>query len=297
MASNQPPVAPAQPYGEIYDLGYRHYEGKRLGRAHAIQALIIYSIKRGLGIKKKWTSKIIPFALYMAAFVPAFIVAGIKAFVPVDEFTYSYHDLNDFIGPVLFIYAAALGPEMLCDDRRENVLGLYFSRALTRLDYLLSKVAAISILMGTIAFGPALLLFGANVLLADNPISYFFNHLGDLGRIAAYGAFLSAYLGAITLAIAAYTNRKGVASAIFIGGIAITTAISNALFEAIDGGVRDYLILVNPGDLTFALSGWVWGEATELSNANLSGAWYGLAVMATVALSAMLMHRRYQADE
>ena len=48
MASNQPPVTtPAQPYGEIYDLGYKHYDGKRLGRSHAIQALIIYSHHEG----------------------------------------------------------------------------------------------------------------------------------------------------------------------------------------------------------------------------------------------------------
>jgi ABC-2 type transport system permease protein len=298
MASNLPPVTTSsQPYGEIYDLGYKHYDGKRLGRTHAIQALIVYSIKRGLGIKKKWTAKLIPFALYMIAFVPAFIVAGIKAFIPSDDFTYTYHDLNDFIFLTLFIFAAALGPEMLSDDRRENVLGLYFSRAITRLDYLLAKISAMGILLGTIAFGPPLLLFVANVLLADNPISYFFDHVGDLARIAAYGVLASAYLGAISLAIAAYTNRKGVAGAIFIGGIFIITGIANALYNALDSGIGDYMILLAPGDLVIAISGWVWGESTDLSNASLSGYWYGLAVVATVALSALIMYRRYLADE
>ncbi len=298
MASNQPPATtPIQPYGEIYDLGYKHYDGKRLGRAHAIQALIIYSIKRGLGIKKKWTAKIIPLVLYAVAFIPAFIVAGIKAFVPSDDFTYSYHDLNDFIFLTLFIFAAALGPEMLSDDRRENVLGLYFSRALTRLDYLLAKIAAMGLLLGTIAFGPPLLLFVANVLLADNPISYFFDHIGDLGRIAAYGTLASAYLGAIALAIAAYTNRKGVAGAIFIGGTLMIAGIANALFEALDSGIGDYIILVDPLDLVDALSAWVWGEPTNMDMADLPGIWYGLAVLATVCISALLMYRRYLADE
>lgn len=298
MASNQPPVTtPALPYGEIYDLGYKHYDGKRLGRAHAIKALIVYSIKRGLGIKKKWTAKLIPFVLYSVAFVPALIVAGIKAFVPSDEFTYSYHDLNDFISLTLFIFAAALGPEMLSDDRRENVLGLYFSRALTRLDYLLAKITAMGILLGTIAFGPPLLLFIANVLLAGNPISYFFDHLDDLGRIAAYGILVSAYLGAISLAIAAYTNRKGVAGAIFIGGIFMITGIANALFEALDSAIGDYIILVDPGDLVSALSAWVWSEPTNMDIADLPGVWYGLAVLATVALAGLLMYRRYLADE
>lgn len=298
MASNQPPVTtPAQPYGEIYDLGYKHYEGKRLGRAHAIKALIIYSMKRGLGIKKKWTAKLIPIGLYVTAFVPAFIVAGIKAFVPTDDFVYSYHDLNDFISLTLLIYAAALGPEMLSDDRRENVLSLYFSRSLTRLDYLLAKVAAMGILLGTIAFGPPLLLFLANVLLADNPISYFFNHVEDIGRILAYGVLVSAYLGSISLAIAAFTNRKGVAGAIFIGGLLMVTGIANALFDALDAAVGDYIILFDPFDLIIALSAWVWGEPTNMRIADLPGYWYGFAVLVTIALAGTLMYRRYLADD
>lgn len=298
MASNQPPVTtPAQPYGEIYDLGYKHYEGNRLGRAHAIRALIFYSIKRGLGIKKKWTAKLIPIALYTIAFVPAFIVAGIKAFVPTDDFVYSYHDLNDFISLTLFIFAAALGPEMLSDDRRENVLGLYFSRALTRLDYLLAKIAAMGALLGSIAFGPPLLLFVANVLLAGNPISYFFDHIGDVGRIFAYGALTSAYLGSIALVIAAYTNRKGVAGAIFIGGLFMVTAIANALFQALDAAAGDYIILFSPVDMIAALSAWVWGEPTNMDIASLPGYWYGLAVVVTVAIAGLVMYRRYLADE
>jgi ABC-2 type transport system permease protein len=298
VVSNQPPVTtPAQPYGEIYDLGYKHYDGKRLGRAHAIRALVIYSMKRGLGIKKKWTAKLIPIGLYATAFVPAFIVAGIQAFVPSNDFTYSFHDLNDFIAITLFIYAAALGPEMLSDDRRENVLGLYFSRALTRLDYLLAKIAAMGILLGSIAFGPPLLLFIANVLLADNPITYFFDHLDDIARIAAYGTLASAYLGSISLAIAAFTNRKGVAGAIFIGGLFMVTAISNALFEALDTGIGDYIILFDPIDLITALSAWVWGEQINSDIADLPGVWYALAVVATVAISGLLMYRRYLADD
>jgi hypothetical protein len=204
--------------------------------------------------------------------------------------------LNQFISLTLFIFAAALGPEMLSDDRRENVLGLYFSRALTRLDYLLSKIAAMGILLGTIAFGPPLLLYIANVLLADNPISYFFDHLDDIGRIVAFGTLTSAYLGAISLAIAAYTNRKGVAGAIFIGGLLMITGIANALFQALDTGLRDYIILLSPVDMIPALSGWVWSEDVNIDNVQLDGIWYGLAVVATVTLSALIMYRRYLAD-
>ena len=67
-----------QRYGEIYDRGYQHYLGKRLGRGHAIWALVTYSMKRAMGIKKSWTAKVIPFILYLAAIGTVLIVIGIE---------------------------------------------------------------------------------------------------------------------------------------------------------------------------------------------------------------------------
>ena len=56
MASMNPQVAPpipidgsqSQRYGEVFDRGYKHYDGSRLGRMHAIWALTLYSIKRAM---------------------------------------------------------------------------------------------------------------------------------------------------------------------------------------------------------------------------------------------------------
>ena len=59
MATDQPPTQP-QPYGEVFDRGYQHYTGERLGRSYAVRRLIIFSIRGGLGIKKRWTAKILP---------------------------------------------------------------------------------------------------------------------------------------------------------------------------------------------------------------------------------------------
>jgi ABC-2 type transport system permease protein len=292
---------PAQPYGEIYDLGYQHYTGPRPGRPHAIRSLVLYSVKRGLGIKKKWTSKIMPVLLYLAAFIPAFIIAGIMAFVPDQITDFSYAGLHTYIQFVLLIFAAGLAPEMLCDDRRENVLALYFSRALTRYDYLLAKVGGMALLMGTIAIGPPLLLFVAQTLLDDNPISYFGRHLDDVGRIAVSGSLIAIYYAAIGLAVAAYTSRKGVASAIIIGLIVFMTAIANALFDALEGTLRRVVVLFSPLDVIEGMNRWIYGEAGEdnyvLREANLPGIVFPAAVLAVVAVAGAIMYRRYLAEE
>lgn len=299
MASDQPITTP-QPYGEVFDRGYQHYQGERLGRSYAIRALIIYSIKRGLGIKKRWTAKIIPFILYMIAYLPAIVITGIISFFP-GETGLGYGSLYGFLEMVILLFAASVAPEMLCDDRRENVLQLYFSRPITRLDYLLAKIAAMAILMATLVFGPALLLFAGRTLVADNPATWFVNNIDELGRIFAYGILLSAYYAAIGLAISVFTVRKGVAAAIMIVGVIILSAFSNGLFFAIDDPAADPIAFFSPFDVLEGARHFVFGteagSGSMVGRADLPGFTWVLAILVVVSLSAALMHHRYVTQE
>lgn len=305
MDARPPAAQTAQPYGEVFDRGYQHYAGPRLGRQHAIQALIWYSIKRGLGIKKRWTAKILPIILYAFAYTPAVIVVALLAFlestVPGESpVNFGYSDLNFFTTFTLVLFAAAGAPEMLCDDRRENVLSLYFSRALTRLDYLAAKIVALTLLMATIAFGPALLLFLGKTLLDDNPLSAFVHSLDDLGKIALYGLTVSVLLGSVGLGIATYTNRKGVAAAIHIGGLLIVSFLANALFEALDADAAKYLVALSPIDLLSAINNWLFvtsADQGEQLGQGVPGVVLLAAVAAWAAVAGLIMHRRYLADE
>ena len=129
----------SQRYGEVFDRGYKHYDGPRLGRMHAIWALTLYSIKRAMGIKKNWTAKVTPFVLYAAVAIPVAVGIGIRAFVE-DAEIFDYVGFYGYVFIILGVFVASIAPEMLCGDRRENVLALYFSRAITRIDYLVAKL-------------------------------------------------------------------------------------------------------------------------------------------------------------
>lgn len=305
MASN--PNASAvtdepQPYGEIFDRGYQHYGGDRQGRSYAVRRLIIYSIKRGLGIKKRWTSKILPVILYALAYVPALIIVALLAFLPAGEFEgLGFDSLYGVLELVVLIYASALAPEMLCDDRRERTLQLYFSRPLTRLDYVLSKVVAMGILMSTVIFGPPLLLFLGLTFADDAPVSYFIEHIGDLLKIASYGILVSAFFGALSLSIATFTTRKGVAAAIFIIGTIMLQGIAIGFYEAIgEGRWRGLLVFISPQDFIDSLRRWLFriDEQNALfASLDVPGVvtlgW--LAIVIGVAM--YLMHRTYLQEE
>jgi ABC-2 type transport system permease protein len=293
------PTTP-QPYGEVFDRGYQRYQGERLGRSYAVRALIVYSIKRGLGIKKKWTAKVTPILLYSIAYMPAIVITAIISFFP-GETGLGYSSLYGFLNFVILIFAASVAPEMLCDDRRENVLPLYFSRPMSRLDYLLSKIGAMAILMATLVFGPALMLFAGRVLTASNPASWFINNLDEVLRIFAYGTLLSAYYSAIGLTIATFTNRKGIAAAIMIVGVIILSGFTSGLYFAIDDPAANLLVYLNPFEVLSATRAWVFGNSlgddSMASEAAMAGYTYGLTIVVVLAIAAVIMHRRYLSEE
>jgi ABC-2 type transport system permease protein len=297
-----PDSAVPQPYGEVFERGYQHYEGERLGRSYAIRRLVIYSLKRGLGIKKRWTSKILPVILYGLAYIPALIIVALLAVLPAEDFDgLGYDSLYGTLELVILIFAAALAPEMLCDDRRERTLQLYFSRPLTRLDYLLAKVSAMGILMSTIIFGPPLLLFIGLAFTDDSPLSYVADNITGLLKIASYGLLVSAYFAALGLIIATFTTRKGIAAAILIIGVLMLAGISNGFFESLeDGEVRGYFVFTSPTDYIDALRRWIFVSDSQnrmFDAANLPGVSLLAWLVIVVAAAVFFMHRTYLREE
>lgn len=225
-------TAPTAGYGEIYDRGYRHYDGPRQGRLRSIWALARYSMARALGLKKGWTSKIIPILLYVGSILPVIVAIGIKAFVP----TFNAIDYGTvFITVFLLegIFVATVAPEMLCPDRREGTLPLYFSRPMTQGDYVTGKLLAAALLTLSIALTPQIILWLGNQLLSGSPLPAMRDHLDDLGKILLAGTAIAFYLGAIGLAISSFTRRKGIAVGVIIVGFTISQALAAALTIAL----------------------------------------------------------------
>jgi len=292
---------PRQPEAEIYDRGYRHYDGPREGRRHAIQALIMYSIKRGLGIKKRWTAKIIPILIYAFAFFPVLIIIGIRAFVGNAAGGLNFLTLYRAISVIMVVFAAATAPEMLCDDRRQRVLPLYFSRAISRGDYLLAKICGLGILMGTVALLPAFILFLGSTFLAKSPVSYFFDHIADLLRIVVAGSLLAFLFASIGLLIAGFTERKSIAAAVYIGAVLLIGGFAGALFNAINAGWHRFFVLADVNSVSDGLTSWIFGiplsQDSMTAQANLNGAWYLLTVAVVVVACAAVMYRQYLREE
>ncbi len=237
-------------YGEVFDRGYQHYEGSRHGRAGSVWALARFSMNRAMGIKKSWTAKVIPILVYIGAFMTAIIPVGIESFT--GQVVMPYDQFFGIIFLLIGVFVATIAPEMLCGDRRENVLSLYFSRPITRLDYVLSKLLATALLTLTVTFVPAFVLWLGRSLLADAPLSALGNNLDDLLRIALAGLLIASYLGAGGLMIASFTGRKAIAVAVTIVGFLVLETLANTLLAVVSYRWENLVILLSPSNTVAA---------------------------------------------
>jgi ABC-2 type transport system permease protein len=281
----------------LYDRGYRGYDGPRAGRASAIWALFVYSLRRAVGIGRRWTAKILPAILYLIAFAPVFLVIGLRAVLgPALGEGPGYEETFGILLLVVLIFAATAAPELLCDDRRLGVLALYFARPISRGDYLLAKLGALAALLLSVTALPMLIQYAGNVLLASDALGYARDHAGDPLRLLALSGLIALYYAAIALAIAAVIDRKGIAAAVFAGVVLIGGGVIAAIHEILTASWRDYLTLLSPIGVGDNLTAWILRATTETPSP-YPRAWFLVSVLAAVLLCAVLLYRRYLRED
>jgi ABC-2 type transport system permease protein len=280
-------------YGEIFDRGYHHYEGARLGQGHAIWALARYSMARAVGMRRPWTAKIIPMLLYAAVAIPVLIAIGIRAFFPAFEFL-AYPEFFGAIFLLVGIFVALIAPEMMSSDRHDRLLPLYFSRPIGRGSYVLAKLLATGLLTLSMSLLPAIVLWLGNGLLAPEPLPALRAGLDDLGRIVVAGTMIAFYLGAIGLTISSFTGRKSVAVGVIILGFVLSESLAIAILQAFRDrpDLARWAMVLSPSRTIATLVGQLFGRPDIGSNVSLNAA---VGVMAAVvAICCAVMFAWYQ---
>lgn len=264
MTPPEPLVAGQAGQSAIYDLGYRGYDGPRLGRRAAVWALFIASLRAAWGMGRGGRSKIVPWGALAFVSLPAIIQSAITATAGplVSRAGGPSYDNYLFQGSILvFIFLAAQAPELLGGDQRNRVLALYFAHAMERTDYAVAKLAAMVVSLVVICLVPLLILFFGLSFASSDVFAGFRDQLGKLPEILGLAAIYSLLYAAVGMAIAAFTPRRayaiGAIVAVFLVGTALPQLVLRAAssighwpvlldVNAIAEGVRHALFGGNP---------------------------------------------------
>jgi ABC-2 type transport system permease protein len=240
-----PAPAPA-PGGVIHDIGYRHYDGARLGRAYILRSLYVQSLRSTYGLGRSAKSKVLPFLLAGAILLPAVIIVAVMMFARLQELPLPYARYFVVTQAVIGIFVASQAPQLFSRDLRFRTITLYFSRPLTRLDYVVAKFAALATSIAILVLAPLIVLY-AGTLLAK--LSF-----GEQTREFATGVagvvILALVLAGVGGVIASLTTRRGFGVAAIItvlllsySGVTIATGIAQS---ANNSTLAGYFGLLSP---------------------------------------------------
>jgi hypothetical protein len=264
-----PGEAVAADAGEVFDLGYQGYEGERHGRWRSRQAIWRDGVRTTLGLGRSVTKKVAPVIFIGLMWLPAVVVIVITGFVS----TFG-GDTAEIEGPTLagyydwafmfaLLFAAVVAPELLCPDRRQGVITLYFVRPITSTDYVAARWLAFLSVMAFALWFPELLIFGWNALSASNPGDWAVDHWDEVPRFFAAGGVLAVFLTTLAMCASAFTTRRPYAAIATLAIVAISAAVGGISAEAFSGDVGDWSTLINLPLVALSVSDWIFGVEGE----------------------------------
>jgi ABC-2 type transport system permease protein len=213
------------PTGAIHDIGYRHYEGPRLGAGYIRRSLFVETLRGAYGLGRSARSKVMPFLLLGVMVIPAVVVGIVTSYISLASLPIGYTEYVVTFQVAVTVFLGSQSPAVMSRDLRFRVTALYFSRPLSRQQYVQAKYAgmtgALFLLMGL----PLTLLL-AGALLAELPLG---EQLPDYLRAMAGAAIYALVLGGVSLVVAAMTPRRGVGVAAVVGVFLVLSGLQAAV--------------------------------------------------------------------
>ena len=282
--------------GTIYDIGYRGYDGPRLGRRGAITAIVGAGLRALFGFGRSGRSKILPWGAVALATLPAGVAVAIRVLAGDIIDLYSYENYLWETGALMPIFVAAQAPELVVNDMRHRVLPLYFSRPISRLDYVVAKLGALTLALLTLTLLPVLVLFFGRVLAAEDLVAALGDEAGALPGILGNGLLHAIVIGSIGLAICAVAGRRAYAAGAVLALFLIGGVVSGT-FQELGSGFEAIAPFANPLAILDGAREWLFGgrvAGSPVSDAGVPLFLYGLAVVVLLGVSWLVLAVRYR---
>jgi ABC-2 type transport system permease protein len=271
-----PPAVPASRLpatGTVFDIGYRSYTGEREGRGRSRKAVFKDGLRIALGLGRGGRAKALPWfflgLLSLIGLVMA-VMAGAADRLggpgSADKMNLPKH--SDFYGIasiILFVFAALVGPELLCRDRREGTINLYLVRPLTSTDYIVFRWLAFLSVMLVATWLPQIILLLGLTAGDPSPVAYLQKHWLDIPRFLLAGLVMAVYATTLALLTASFTTRRAYASVFLVGVFIITAPFTAGMSEEMKGAAAQWMSALNLNNIPLFVNDLIFGGASEMT--------------------------------
>ena len=292
------------PAGSIYDLGYRHYEGRRRGRGYAMWSLFVESFRGVWGFGRPMTAKAAPFILAGLYALPAVIQLAFSSVITQQAARagkapelLAYNSYFADFSFLVFFFCVAQAPELVCRDQRYQVLPLYFTRAMGRIEYALARLASLAAALFLVMLLPAVALLIGDVLMQPDA----FKAIGDevpkaLPSIPA-GALTAVGFATLSLAVSSFSPRRAYSAIGIVAYLLLMEAIPAAIYSIGNPSTTswtDKLFLLSPITSITGATDWFFGQHLDpesFSGTLTSVDYLAAAIAGAVVMTGVLLYR------
>ncbi|KPI21797.1 hypothetical protein OK074_7307 [Actinobacteria bacterium OK074] len=282
----------------IHDIGYRGYDGPRLGRAYARRSLYSQSLRGAYGLGRSAKSKVLPMILFAVMCVPALIMVAVAVATKAHELPVAYTRYAIIMQAVIGLYVASQAPQSVSRDLRFRTVPLYFSRPIETADYVRAKYASLTSAIFILTCAPLVVLYvGALLAKLD-----FVDQTKGFAQAVVSVALLSLLFAGISLVIAALTPRRGFGIAAVIAVLTVSYGAVSTLQAIADvqgsSSAVPWFGLFSPITLIAGVQNAFLGAPSTFPGLNdvsaAQGCVYVVCVLGLVAGSYALLMRRYR---
>jgi len=273
----------------IHDQGYRRYAGRR--EAHGQTWLVITRA----GIMERLRERKF-LGLLLFAWLP-FLVRSVQLYVAANYQQATFlaatpSMFRDFLaqqGVFVFFITLYVGSGLIANDRRANALQIYLSKPLTRVDYVVGKLATLLLFLTFVTWVPGILLLVMQILFAGN-LTFLKANLFLFPAITVFAAITVLTSSFTMLALSSLSKSRRFVAVMYAGLMFFTAA----MYQALRGitGSRAW-VFISPGDVLDVIGDRIF-RSTEPQNF-FAGALVTVVVL--LAASVFVLERRVRGVE
>lgn len=215
----------------IHDLGYRPYDGPRLGQGAIIGALFVTGLRNVFGLGRSGKSKVLPWGLLALNLLPALIIVGVMVMIGLDSLPLGYARYASTTQILVAIVVASQAPILFSHDQRHGSIVLYLARPMRTFTYALVRLASLWAALLIYLVVPILLLY-VGAMLAELPV---WEQTVDALQALLLAFLLAGMLAGIAGLISSWSIRRGFAVVatmmVLLVGDGIVTIIQGIAFD------------------------------------------------------------------
>ena len=273
----------------IYDQSYRPYRGEL--SSHAMRW---WTITRS-GLQQLLTKRTFLILLTVTFFVPVGFAAMVWAthqfpeqpFVTVNAAL--FRQLMEFQLLWFIVLGIYPGTGLISNDLHWNAIQLYLSKPLTKLDYVIGKLAIICTFLLGVTLVPGLLLFGVELAFSSD-LDFIFNYWWLPFSVIGFSITASLSWGMIVLALSSLSKSSRFAGVMLIAFVFLGLAFAGFFSLITSSSTMTLAVMADLKMLTYLF----FGGVNEFGDHNLL-AFVMLGVFAGV--SALILRARVRAVE